>query len=176
MPLADVMGTAAQEIGGVFSADGARATFSGVGFPNGGVGMLIQNMGLAYSKALSQLWEITSNLVYFVGGRSQGRGSMGRILGPQPIQMLFYEKYGNVCYAAGRNLGFKGVAGCGGAAGINGVKDVFDFQANGVTVDNMNVTFGAQDMLINDAAGFQYASLLKSENATPFVPGGGFGV
>ena len=128
--------------------------------------MLVQNLGFNYQQQVTRIFEIGTNLQFYVAGRTQGQMSLGRVLGPRPIALAFYQKYGNVCEAATNILDIQLATGCratGEFASVNG--QIYAFTMKFVVITSIGVTMAAQDMLINEQLSAMFASLnLKGVN------------
>jgi hypothetical protein len=168
--MADIFSRASNQLGGSFAADSALIVFSGgslagggatiVG-PSGGVGLLTQQLQVSYQQQISRLYEVGTNFTYLVAGRTMGNMSMGRILGPRPVQQQFYLNYGNVCNAALNNLTLQMETGCptGPATGSQGGLGMFHFDVKSLVLTSFGVSVAAQDMIINEQVTAMFCSL-----------------
>lgn len=177
--MADMFGRAADAYGGAFSADAARITFaSDPGLPppgllgttagglnppfdvletiNGGVGMLTQQLSFNYQQQISRIYEIGTNLSFYVAGRTQGNMSIGRVIGPRPVAVAFYRKYGSVCDAATNHLDIEMATGCRTTGGYN---QPYSFAMKFCVIMSIGVSVQAQDMMINEQLQVMFASL-----------------
>lgn len=137
--------------GGVFSADGAVMTFNGFA-----AGMLAQNVSWQYAQNITRLYELSSSNVWLVAGRTQGQAGLARVMGPNAMQVLFYQTYGNVCNAANNTLRFTGAVGCGNNAQAAAVA----ITMNNCVIQSYGGSVQAQDMIINEQLGIMFLSLL----------------
>jgi hypothetical protein len=96
--------------GGAFSADGAMITFGATS-----AGMLAQSVQWSYMQAVQRIYEIGSNNVFLIAGRTQGQASIQRVMGPTALATAFYATFGNVCNATSNNINFTAQARCGSA-------------------------------------------------------------
>lgn len=110
--------------GGAFSADGAIITFGSLG-----VGMLAQSINWSYVQNVQRIYEIGSNSVYLIAGRTQGTAGVNRIMGPTQVASSFYSSFGDVCQAYRNNITFQAYARCG----VNG---------SGASGQTVNITLG----------------------------------
>lgn len=160
--MADIFSRAGQDFKGSFAADAARVAFAGGSADLLGVGLLTQTISVNYTQALTRLYEIGTNYTYIVAGRTAGQLAMGRVLGPRPIQLGFYAKYGNVCNAATNNLNFEAETGCptgenpGNTGGLSGT---YTFGIRNAVITNIAITVSAQDMIINEQLQMMFVSL-----------------
>lgn len=147
---ADIYSRTGNDFKGAFSADAARIVFGG---DVSGVGLLTQQLSVNYAQAITRLYEIGTNFTYYVAGRTQGQVGIGRVLGPRPVQLGFYTKYGNVCNAATNNLNFEIAAGC------TSPNAPARFQLKNAVITNMGISVNAQDMLVNEQVNMLFISL-----------------
>ena len=161
--MADLFGRLADAYGGAFAADAAKITFAadpgllatGQG-ANGGVGMLTQQLSFNYQQQITRIYEIGTNYSFYVAGRTQGNLSIGRTIGPRPIAVAFYKKYGSVCNAATNHLDIEMATGCN-AAGDN--NQAYSFAMKFCVISSIGVSVQAQDMMINEQLQVMFASL-----------------
>lgn len=118
----DIYNRVGQQYNGSFSAESTEIVFSGGGTDlisaSGGVGLLTQSLNVGYTQQVSRFYELGTNFVYLVRGQAQGQAGLNRILGPRPLQLAFYAKYGDVCNAANNNLTLLLGAGCSSTTNI----------------------------------------------------------
>jgi hypothetical protein len=155
----DVFSRASQNLADVIPVDAAAIAFSAGGGEAFGVGMLTQNISINYQQQINRIYEIGTNNTYFVGGRTQGQVALGRVIGPRPLQVAFYAKYGNMCNAKTNNINLTTGGGCP-TVGINlaqqaGAKYMMRF----CVITTIGITIGAQDMIINENLNLMYVSL-----------------
>lgn len=170
----DILARAGNDFQGSFAADAARVTFaSGAPGSNAGylgVGMLTQTIGINYQQSISRIYEIGTNYTYLVVGRAAGQISLARVLGPRPVQLAFYTKFGNACNAASNNLNFEADTGCpqGDSASVNpgaqgGLVGTYKFGIHNAVITNLGINIGAQDMVINESIGMLFVSLTAGQ-------------
>lgn len=155
--MADLYNRTSSKLGGVFSADGASITFSGVinsSGDAGGVGLLSQNMNVQYRQMITQLYEIGSQDTFLVAGRTQGSFQMSRILGPRPVLPAFYKQFGDVCQADRNMLGFSVASGCGTTAAAK-----MSFKIRNIVLENVALSVNAGDMMISDQLSARFIGL-----------------
>lgn len=159
MPSTDIFGRVPLQFAGAFVADGAVATFGGLA--GGGVGLLAQQLSFSYQQAVTRLYEIGSQLAYYVIGRTQGSAQVARVLGPRPVSLAFYTAYGNPCNA--NVITFRAGVGCGpGVVGVgpgsNGFTQIV-FTLTGVCLVSISISVAAQDMIVNEQLQLMFISL-----------------
>jgi len=133
--------------GGAFSADGASITFD-----SKYTGLLVQNLMWNYIQNITRLYDVTSTDIVLVGGRTQGQGSMSRVMGPSALAAAFFLKYGNVCYSDGNSLTVAMDAECQG--GPSGATVTVVMQH--VIINSYGGSVAAQDMVVNEQLGFVF--------------------
>lgn len=163
--MADIFSRAGNAFGGSFAADAASVSFAFAEFADnalggdaGGVGLLTQNLQFQYQQAVTRLYEIGTNLQFFISGRTQGTATLGRVLGPRPVQVEFYQKYGNVCTAETNNIDFRADTACEvDGDGLSG--GVYSFKIKHCVITNIAVSVRAEDMVISENLQLMYNSL-----------------
>lgn len=131
--------------GGAFSADGATITFDTTI-----TGLLVQNLQWQYMQNITRLYDVTSTDIVLVSGRTQGQGSMTRVMGPSALAASFFTTYGNVCYADQNDITMEVEASCAGGAPSNTITVVMDH----VVLNSYGGSINAQDMVVNEQIGF----------------------
>lgn len=164
--MADLFGRLSDAYGGAFAADAARITFAqdpgllgtagAVGDANGGVGMLTQQLSFNYQQQITRIYEIGTNYSFYVAGRTQGNLSIGRVIGPRPVAVAFYKKYGSVCDAATNHLDIEMATGC---RAIGDYNQSYSFSMKFCVIMSIGVSVAAQDMMINEQLQVMFASL-----------------
>jgi len=147
----DILGRIPLQFGGSFVADGAVATFSGLA--GGGVGLLCQQLSFNYQQQLTRLYEIGSQLAYYVIGRTQGSAQVARVLGPRPVSTAFYAAYGNPC--SSNVITFQAGVGCGQKGG----SAQLTFTLTGVVLVSISISVAAENMIVNEQLQMMYISL-----------------
>ena len=84
---------------------------------------------------------------------------MARFLGPRPVQLAFYQKYGNVCNAASNNIDIVADTGCAANGADSFTGGVYAFSMRGAVITSIQVTVQAQDMIINESLTMMYFAL-----------------
>lgn len=151
----DIFNRNTDQFGGSFSADQASVTFPALAGGGADAGLLMQNMQVNYTQQITRLYELSSPAIYYVGGRTAGQASVGRVIGPRKIAAAFYQTYGDVCNAASNTLHFAMVTGCGAASGSRAA-----YTAHFVVIQSVGLSVGAQDMLINEQLAMMFSSFL----------------
>ncbi len=154
--MADIFGRAGTSFGGAFAADAATMTFAGSagGAGAAGSGTLVQNVQINYQQQIQKLYEIGSNQIYHVGGRTQGTGSIARIIGPRQLTSLLYDVYGNICNVGQNTLLFTFGANCGNGGNVR-----VTYTCHLVLVTGLGFSLQAVDMMINEQIQFMFSGL-----------------
>lgn len=156
--MADIFGRRPLAFGGAFAADAASINFA-TGNPQfaSGAGLVTQNMQISYQQPITRLYEVGTQLTYYVAGRPQGQINLGRILGPGLVTTAFYQSFGNVCFANANHLSFSVATGCQPDGSDTGPRVYF--LANNVLLQSIGLSVAAQDMIINEALSLMFTSL-----------------
>lgn len=169
--MGDIYGRSGSQFNGAFAADAARIVFGGGGGTGGldaGVGLLTQQVNIGYTQQVSRLYEVGTNFTYLIAGRTQGQASLGRVLGPRPIQVAFYSAYGNVCNAGRNVLNFQCDTGCpsgdqtraGVIAPTGGLTGgAYAFTLANCVIVNIGMSVAAQDMIVNEQLQLMFIAL-----------------
>ena len=158
---ADVYSRAGQDFGGAVAADAARVVFSsGQTLDGFGVGMLVQQLQLSYQQAITRVYEIGTDKTFYIAGRCQGQVNMARIMGPRPVQIGFYQQFGNACSAAQNNINFMADTGCNSSGGTGGLGGgTYAFTLKFAVITNLGIQIGAQDMVINEQVSLMFSAM-----------------
>lgn len=159
--MSDVFSRQSQAFGGSFAADAAQISFSSIGgfgsdaLLGGGVGLLTQSLACQYSQNITRVYELGTNRTFLIAGRVQGRLDMQRILGPRPVQVAFYSKFGNVCNAATNNIGVRAQTGCASAGDLSSI----GFGVKSCVIETLGLNINSQDMILNEALSMMFCSM-----------------
>lgn len=153
MPETDLFGRS-NVFGGVMSPDGATIVFSGANgvdglgaAESGGVGLVTQGANIGYSQSYTEFYELGGAAKYYVAGRTSGQIGAQRILGPRPISIAFYRKYGNICNMPANNMGLKVAAGCLPGAGAS----LMTFAMRTVFLNGLQFSMASQNNVLNES-------------------------
>jgi hypothetical protein len=114
---------------------------------------------VGYAQQITRIYEIGSDLTYFIAGRVQGNLTIGRIVGPGVIMNAFYNKFGNVCNAAENTMNFIIGTGCNPRGGASADFTNAKYKINYVVITNVGINVGAQDMVINEQIQMMFVSM-----------------
>lgn len=160
----DIFGRRPLEFGGAFAADSAQIDLSlaCVDADNNVIsssGLLTQNLQVQYQQPITRLYEVGSQLTYYVAGRPQGTANIARVLGPGSVMAELYACLGNVCRADANDLCFCVQAGCGQTVD-DGTYDAMSICLKNVVLQSLGFTIQAQDMVINEQLSLFFTALL----------------
>jgi hypothetical protein len=180
--MADVYSRQRTGFGGSFASDLAALSIAGqANIPLG----IVQNVQVQFAQQIARIYDVSNGglagaaggivPVFYVGGRTQGNATIGRVLGPQSGALCnFYEEIGNVCSPQDLSFTFRG--GCSVSSGRNATKPaafrnaVGSATANGVkyaieaaVMTNIGIQVGAQDMIVNENITLMFANLKCDE-------------
>ena len=179
--MSDIYQRQKTQFAGAFASDVAALTFAGA---TTGLG-IVQNVQISCAQQVARIYDVSNGgsagglgqgtvPVFYVGGRTQGQGTIARILGPKSGALCdFYNAMGNVC--APQDLTFTFAGGCGltgagkqlkpsavapfkNAVGTNTFNKVA-YTITGALMTNLGVTVGSQDMLVNENITLMFANL-----------------
>ena len=139
----------------VFSTEESMLTFGG-GDATGGVGYLIQQWQTNYQQQVQEIFEIGSNALYWVKGRPQGAGTVGRIIGESDAATggkFFPDAAYDIC-DGGASVNITARSGMCDNAGAQ-----INITMDGVIVTSIGFAMRVQDVMINENLGWRFASL-----------------
>lgn len=170
----DIFNRRALAFGGAFAADSARIELdltncqglvedddSDLG--NARVGLLTQQFNVNYQQPITRLYEVGTQLTYYVAGRPQGTANIARVLGPGTVMSQLYACWGDVCQANANDLCFCIQANC-----IGNTDQGFDAMRIGlknVVLQSLGFSIQAQDMVINEQLGLFFTALMTQDAA-----------
>ena len=134
-----------QALKGGFRADQLKLKFAGIDVE----GYLVQNVQFSYTQQVTMLYEIGSNFVYYVGGRTQGTATLSRVLGPAPLASAFIERFNDICKPS--NIKLKANAGCEGPG--------IQYTLKKAVLTTLSVSVTAQEVVINEQMQFIFVDM-----------------
>jgi hypothetical protein len=156
----DIFSRKTDLFGGAFAADSSELNLPGS--PDG-KGLPVQQLQFTYAQQVTRLYEIGSQAIYYVGGRTNGDATISRVLGPKKLAAEFYSDYGDLCKAGSNTLQFTMTAKCPTGAQTQADAHL----VLGMTViTQVGVTMTAQDMLINEQLRMMYSGLKYEVSGT----------
>jgi len=182
--MADIYSRQKTQFAGAFASDVAALTLAGA---TTGLG-IVQNVQVTYAQQVARIYDVSNGglgggaaagivPVFYVGGRTQGQGTIARVLGPKSGALCdFYNSMGNVCSPQDLTFTFGGGCGVSGASGKNPSKvaaitnnagsNTFNkvaYTLTGALMTNIGVTVGSQDMLVNESITLMFANMECSD-------------
>lgn len=152
---------------GVFSSEDSSLFVSG-GNGSGGSdvaskGYLIQNWNISYSQNVEELFEVGSNRLYWMKGRPQGQGGIGRVLGAQKdgkTAGLFSNDAFDLC-TGGATMVINATGGhcTTTGAGASVLNKGVDITMSGVVVVSLGFSMAVPDVRIVENFGWRFAKL-----------------
>lgn len=174
----DIFSRNISHFGGSFSSDNVVMTFPSVGeFTTAlnvgqGKGLLIQQMSVNYSQGVSKLYELGNPAIYYIGGRTDGTMQLSRVVGPTPVAVAFYTRYGDVCNAGSNMVDFTLKGGCNDALNTDrsfNQKYGLAVRVNFCVLTNLGLNINSNDVMVNESLGLMFGSLeYNSENGNAF--------
>ena len=154
----DYFGRTASTFHSAFDANSAIMSFTDIAGKKGEVPLLIQQLAVNYQQQITRLYDITSNNVYYVAGRSQGQGQLSQILGPTTLAVEFLKRYGQVCNARDNNLFFELNSGnCGNIS--SSPNTPLKIAASYIVLTGVAIQMASQDMVIQQNLTMMVGSL-----------------
>lgn len=154
--MADIFGRANSGYGGAFTSALAQLNISSNDATNLGK-LLISNLQATYDQPISRVYEIASDKAYFVVGRPTGNGTIGSVFGPKQFSQVTYANLADPCKTNNLELKASSNAACNAQGAAIGAG--WGRKLTHVILQSLGFQVNAQDMLINENIGFQFASL-----------------
>jgi hypothetical protein len=165
MPLTDVY---QRQIGdaSAMAADAAKLTF-GAASGLAGVGFMAQNISVSYTQQITKIFELGSNNILYVAGRTQGQIQIARVVGSKTVAVAFYNQFGNVCNVDRNEFLLSAETSCqrsGSGVGVgtvlsNGGGGTINYEIKQAIVNSLGVTIQSQDMVINESVQMMFGFL-----------------
>lgn len=150
--MSDIFNRSVSTLGGVFTADRAKLAFAG------GLVALVQGLNFSYSQTITRLYEVGGPNIYYVGGRTQGRMGINRVVGPSRTVKAFYTKYGDVCQAKQNTINLT-LTETDCSTGSSGPTT---YDMKNCVIDSVSVGVEASAMIITENTSLMYSSLEMS--------------
>ncbi|MEM4360052.1 MAG: hypothetical protein QXT45_05950 [Candidatus Bilamarchaeaceae archaeon] len=159
----DIFGRAPLLFGGAIAADTAVMLFSGIGPGSGAfsqTGVMAQNFNVDYTQQVQRIYELGAPVTYYIVGRTQGNGNIGRILGPRLLTKAFYLVFGDACFSAFNNMYVGAGVGCySQSRDLTTVGDFAEFYLLNCLLINYSLSVNANDMVFGERLPFVFVSL-----------------
>ncbi len=104
--MADIFGIESG-LGGVFKGNKFTMAISGQNGAGKEVnfeGALVQNLQLNYQRQITRFWALGTQKQYYIEGRTEGQGTLARIVGPQGLIDELVEVLADLCTLNNRGL------------------------------------------------------------------------
>ena len=168
---------ASSKLQGVFSSN--RAGVSGSA-PGGAFHMgVVTNVQINFSQQISRIYDLNKDnfqddksAMYYVGGRSEGRATFGRLIGPEKGSSGcdFYKDYGDICAIGEKTLTLEFT----GSGKLDCLGQSSNYTLSAPILISVGITQNAQDTMVNENAQFMFADMECSQGAAagaaPVVP------
>lgn len=149
--MADVFNRDSASFGGAFAADKARLVLSGFG---DATGTLVQSVSVQYQQMINRLYECSSSKIYFIGGRTQGNGTLGRIIGPVKLTTQFYKTFGDLCQLSNGNaVTFDFSHSCGSS------NSTIAYNLRQLLIVGIGFSMTSEQMMISEQVSFLFNSM-----------------
>jgi hypothetical protein len=158
--MANIFGRGTSGFGGAFTSALAQMNISGNGAGQLNK-LLVTQLQANYTQPLNRVYELGSDLAYFVVGRPNGEGTMGSVFGPKAYSEQAYIDLANPCKTNNLSFSFSKNAACD-ANSVNGEANTgggWGRTLQHVILQSLGFQVNSQDMLINENIGFQFAAL-----------------
>lgn len=143
---------------GVFSSENSILTFADM--DTAGRAYLVQDWRINYTQNVQELFEIGSNRIFWVKGRPQGEGAIGRIVGGVKGGERFFPKDAYDICDGGATATIKAVGGhCDTSSGIERMDKGANFTISGLVVTSFGFQMQSQNVMLQENYGFRFAHL-----------------
>jgi hypothetical protein len=148
--------------GGAFQAGKTVFTFSGAGQAGAGdlgTGLLVQDLQAQYAITVNKVWELgVGSRCYYIIGHPQGTLSMGRIVGPAPINAAFIARFTDACQVGKNVIGVATNVGFCGQDGTS-VKDNGGVNFLNCLITAIGLRISASDMIVAEQLQIMFNSM-----------------
>ncbi len=135
---------ASQKKSGAIRAQDCTLSIDGIS-----AGMLAVNANLTFTRAVTMLFEIGSENVYYVDGRAQGQATLTRVVGPAALAGSFVMSLGDIC--AQHTLQITGKS-CQSSGRVS-------YSCEGAVLLSVSAQVTAQEIVISENLQFMFANL-----------------
>lgn len=169
---------------GSFASDVAALAVTGLNGLSAQLG-IVQNAQVQFSQQVARIYDVSNGgnsgssrgggvvPVFYVGGRTQGQATIGRVLGPQSGALCdFYSKMGNVC--SPQDLAFAFEGGCETTANSPAIlkdavgsiaKQKVKYTLEDCLMVSVAINVASQDMIVNENISLMFANMTCSGQA-----------
>jgi hypothetical protein len=126
---------------------------------------LAQNLTLDYSQNVLRFHEIGARTHFVVAGRTSGQMNAERVLGPRPVSVEFYRKFGDVRLVASNTCGLRTNA--GGANRTIGGQDPPSetaYRLGHVLINDMAISVSTEEAVLVEQLQSTFGSLIPAKS------------
>jgi|TARA_R110000824_G_scaffold82768_4_gene207419 hypothetical protein len=150
---------ATPQLEGVWSSNQA-GIIAGAGMSLG----VVTQVQIQFSQTINRIYDLAKTgtgdevgHMYFIGGRAEGRMTLGRLIGPKGSGCDFYKDYGDICaIKPSLEITFKG----SGASKTSCAGQSSTYTMTHPICVQVGITQNAQDTMINENAQFMFSDLV----------------
>jgi len=145
------------DIGKSFKADEATLTFSnsGAGVADALSDLLVQNLTANYTQQITRLWDLGTDRVSMIAGRTSGTIQLSKVIGPSQNSDSFLQTYSDVCKVNENTITFKLSATASG----NCPQTNDGFEATGCVIEGLTYSANSQNVVVTQQVNMQIISL-----------------
>jgi len=119
-------------------------------------GFMVQNANFQFAQQVSMLYEVGSANVYYVGGRAQGAGTFGAILGPSALSDKLITTFSDLCKPADMVLKMASKDCNSAENGVDHTYEIID-----AVLTTIAFSTSAQEVVINQQLQFIFIDLQR---------------
>lgn len=155
--------------GGAFSLDEATLTFSGLPGSDGGLGFLIQSVGIQYARPVQRIFELgPRKTTYYVVGRAEGRMAINRLAAPAPVNTAFLTQFADVCNVQNNTFSIDARPSTRCSTGLINVANTQDarYKFHYCIVDNVSFQMSVQAIALTENLSLMFAAMELDDSST----------
>jgi hypothetical protein len=165
--MADIFGIDSG-LGGVFKGNKFTMAISGQNGAGTEVdfeGALVQNLQLNYQRQITRFWALGTQKQYYIEGRTEGQGTLARIVGPQGLVDELVEVLSNLCTLNNRGVTLTANS-PDGCAWIGNTANNPKISLSLWGAISTGISFGAdaQQFVINSSLALMFTSLRRNKS------------
>jgi hypothetical protein len=155
-------------LGGVFKGNKFTMAISGqngAGTEVNFEGALVQNLQLNYQRQITRFWALGTQKQYYIEGRTEGQGTLARIVGPQGLVDELVEVLADLCTLNNRGLTLTAnePTGCAWISGSNNKPATLSLTLWGAISTGISLGADAQQFVINSSLALMFTSLRRNK-------------
>lgn len=117
-------------------------------------GLLCQQAQLSFTQQVNALYELGSEDLYYVLGRSNGQASIGRVVGPTSLSGDVITSFGDPCEEHKLSLS---ATSC--TLSNRGTAPTTTYTCSGAILTSVGATVTSRDVVVNEQMGFIFSDL-----------------